>query len=210
MSIGANIKRIRESNELTQEDFGKIAGVSSMAVSQWENGRAVPRMGAVERIAQYFGISKGEVIDEESILHSLPVTSGQRSTVPLLTIGRVHAGNLSDEEEVAEVVDIPASVLCHHPHAFALAVEGDCMDKVVPAGYHVLVDPDVEPHNGSVAVAELEPGRAVMRRWLKGQDTLVLSADSTTRYDDIVVTLDDAPVRVIGTVVWAQTAEEME
>jgi repressor LexA len=209
MNIAENIKRLRTEAGWTQEQLAEKVDVTRPTVTQWETGWSQPRMGAVKRLAKAFGVSVSDIV-ADGILHSLPVTSGQRSTVPLLTIGRVHAGNLSDEEEVAEVVDIPASVLCHHPHAFALAVEGNCMDKVVPAGYHVLVDPDVEPHNGSVAVAELEPGRAVMRRWLKGQDTLVLSADSTTRYDDIVVTLDDAPVRVVGTVVWAQTAEEME
>ena len=64
MSIAENIRRIRTQHDMTQEEFGKVAAVSAMAVSQWENGRAVPRMGAVQRIADYFNISKGEVIDE--------------------------------------------------------------------------------------------------------------------------------------------------
>ena len=55
MTVGDNIRRIRQSKDLTQEEFGKIADVSSMAVSQWENDRAIPRMGAVQRIADHFG-----------------------------------------------------------------------------------------------------------------------------------------------------------
>lgn len=46
MSVGSNIRKLREKHHLTQDEFGKIADVSSMAVSQWENDRAVPRMGA--------------------------------------------------------------------------------------------------------------------------------------------------------------------
>lgn len=65
MGIAENIKRIRATSGLTQEEFGKVAGVSSMAVSQWENGRAVPRMGAVQAIADHFKITKGEIIDDE-------------------------------------------------------------------------------------------------------------------------------------------------
>lgn len=63
-TIAENIKRIRTNKAgMTQEEFGKLAGVSSMAVSQWENGRAVPRMGAVEKIASALNISKSEIID---------------------------------------------------------------------------------------------------------------------------------------------------
>lgn len=208
MSIASNIKRIRDEYDLTQDELGQIAGVSSMAVSQWENGRAVPRMGAVQRIADHFGISKGQVIDETSV-HPLKVTAGRRATVPLRTIGRVHAGDPADEEEVSEEVEVPASVLDAHPNAFALVVEGDCMDRVVPEGAHVLVDPDLEPANGSVAVCELDAGMAVMRRWQRGRSTLLLVADSHEEHDDIVVTLDDSPVRVLGVVVWFQSAGEM-
>ena len=66
MSIGKNIKRIRESHDLTQAEFGKIAGVTDKAVSTWENGSADPRMGAIQRIADYFGIKKSDIIDDDS------------------------------------------------------------------------------------------------------------------------------------------------
>ena len=66
MSIGNNIKFLRESKDLTQVEFGKIAGVSDKAVSTWENGTAEPRMGAIQKIADYFGVSKGWLIDDNS------------------------------------------------------------------------------------------------------------------------------------------------
>lgn len=70
MSIGNKIKYLRESKDMTQVEFGRIAGVSDKAVSTWENGSAEPRMGAVQKIADYFGVSKGWIIDD-SISSSL-------------------------------------------------------------------------------------------------------------------------------------------
>ena len=64
MSIGSNIKAIREAHGLTQEEFGKIAGVTDKAVSTWENGTKTPRMGAIQKIADYFGMQKSEIIDD--------------------------------------------------------------------------------------------------------------------------------------------------
>lgn len=212
MSIGSNIRRLRERNSLTQEEFGKIAGVSSMAVSQWENDRAVPRMGAVQLLADHFNISKGEIIDDEvppTTIGAIPVYSSGEATVPLRSLGRVHAGSLADEEEAEGRVEVPASVLAAHPRAFALVVEGNCMDRVIPEGAHVLVDPDREPQNGSIAVVETEAYQAVMRRWYRGNSTLMLAADSHEEQDDMVLSMDDGPVRVVGTVVWWQAAGEM-
>ncbi|WP_276798686.1 helix-turn-helix transcriptional regulator, partial [Fusobacterium gonidiaformans] len=64
MGIPNNIKRLRDMHGLTQAELGKIAGVSDKAISTWENGTAEPRMGAVQKIADYFDIKKSEIIDE--------------------------------------------------------------------------------------------------------------------------------------------------
>ncbi len=65
MSIGSNIKNIRERFGLTQQQLGEIAGVSDKAVSTWENDANIPRMGAIQKIADYFNIPKSEIIEGE-------------------------------------------------------------------------------------------------------------------------------------------------
>lgn len=67
MSISKNIKDLRESHGLSQSEFGKIAGVSDKAVSTWENGLKTPRMGAVQRLSDYFGIPKSQILDEANL-----------------------------------------------------------------------------------------------------------------------------------------------
>ena len=211
MSIADNIRRIRSASGLNQEEFGKIAGVSSMAVSQWENGRAVPRMGAVQKIADHFHISKGEVIDEESDRHPLPVNAihvrGTSAMVPVRVLGRTHAGDRMDEDGSDYEVEFPEGVVSHHPGCFALRVEGDCMNRRYPEGCVVLVDPRIEPSNGRAVVAEFEDGRSVLRCYYRGQSSLMLTADSFSEYEDIILTGDD-PVRLIGVVVWFQADNE--
>ena len=227
MPISDNIKKLRQIFDVTQDELGEIAGVTGNAVSQWENGRAEPRMGAIERMAACYQISKSHLIEDGGMDQIDPVTrkprkpayipdgaspvySSGEATVPLLTLGRVHAGALTDEEEAEHRVEVPASVCSRHPRAFALVVEGNCMDNVIPEGAHVLVDPDREPQNGSIAVVETEAYQAVMRRWYRGSSTLMLTADSHEEQEDLVFSMEDGPVRVIGTVVWWQAPEEME
>lgn len=64
MSIAKNIRRLRETHGLTQQELGLIAGVSDKAVSTWENGTKTPRLGAVTRMAEHFGIPKSEILDD--------------------------------------------------------------------------------------------------------------------------------------------------
>ncbi|MED5019300.1 helix-turn-helix transcriptional regulator [Paenibacillus chibensis] len=58
------MKKLREKFDLTQQDLADIAGVTNKAVSAWETGQKEPRMGAIEKIAQHFGIKKSNLIED--------------------------------------------------------------------------------------------------------------------------------------------------
>lgn len=211
MSIARNIRAVRTRNNLTQEEFGEIVGVSSMAVSQWETGRAVPRMGAVQKISDYFHISKGSLIDEDSsTLTKLPI-SGSTATLPLRTLGKVHAGVMDDDAVCDdEEIQVPERVVLAYPDAFLLRVEGNCMDRVIPEGSHVVVVPHKVPTNGSIVVIRDDTYEAIMRRYYKGSSALMLSPDSyEEEYQDIIVH-DGQEITLIGVVVWWQASEMMD
>lgn len=226
MPISENIKKMREIFGVTQDELGEIAGVTGNAVSQWENGRAEPRMGAIERMAACFQLSKSHIIEDGGMdmvdpvtkrprgvpnlpANAVPVYSSGEATVPLRVLGKVHAGELAYEEEVDRRIDVPASVLAGHRRSFAVLVEGNCMDKKILPGEHAIVDPDMVPQNGSIVIAEVEGYQAIMRRWYKGNRKLMLSADSHEDYDDLIFGEGDGPVTVLGVVFWHQASEEM-
>ncbi len=64
MGIKENIRILRDKYNLSQKDFAKIAGVTDKAVSSWENGTKEPRMGAIQKIADYFNIQKSNIIED--------------------------------------------------------------------------------------------------------------------------------------------------
>lgn len=211
MSIAKNIRAVRTRNNLTQEEFGEIVEVSSMAVSQWETGRAVPRMGAVQRISDYFHISKGALIDDDSsVLTKFPI-SGSTATLPLRTLGKVHAGGMDDNAVCDdEEIQVPEAVVQMHPSAFVLRVEGDCMNKIIPEGCYVAVDASETPQNGSIVVVENEQYEHIMRKYYRGSSVVLLSPDSFNKaYEDIVI-LGDETLNLVGVVVWWQASEMME
>lgn len=53
MSFAENIKKIRLSAILTQEEFAKEVGVSFATVNRWETGKAKPTIKAMKLIDEY-------------------------------------------------------------------------------------------------------------------------------------------------------------
>lgn len=64
MGVKENIVRLRKLTGVTQEELGRIAGVSRSAVSLWEIGESEPRMGAVQSIADHYRLRKANIIED--------------------------------------------------------------------------------------------------------------------------------------------------
>lgn len=66
MKISEKILRMRNENDMTQVEFGKIAGVTDKAVSTWERGEKEPRMKPLQKICSYFNIDINQFVDSDS------------------------------------------------------------------------------------------------------------------------------------------------
>ena len=62
-----DIKLLREKYKLSQKDLALIAGVTDKAVSTWESGAKEPRMGAIQKIADHFGLKKSNLIEDNGL-----------------------------------------------------------------------------------------------------------------------------------------------
>lgn len=57
MNLGSRIKYLRTRKGMTQEELGKIIGVSKVSVSGYENNTRQPDNQALVKIADYFGVT---------------------------------------------------------------------------------------------------------------------------------------------------------
>lgn len=98
MSIGNNIKQLRLKYGLDQVQLGEIAGVTDKAVSSWENNISVPRMGAIEKMATYFGIKKSDIIEDAEIPTSISHYGGQNNNITDELIKLISNNNIPDDK----------------------------------------------------------------------------------------------------------------
>lgn len=63
MIISANLNKLLSEYQMTQKDLADAIGESTQTVNKWCTGKAVPRMGKVQKIADYFNVAKSKIID---------------------------------------------------------------------------------------------------------------------------------------------------
>lgn len=201
MTIGKRILHLRKVAGLTQADLAARVGVGRSTVAQWERGSSQPRLRLLDRIAETLGVGTDELVgscvDDEDRAEA---RNEARWTVPLVPCDDAPMG-----ESLGSRVEVPAPLLANHPNAIATVMPDDSMSRMFPAGFVVVLDPDVPPTNGSIVVASVD-GRTVVRRWFCGNSTILLVADSHGCYTDVVVPMTDPP-EVIGRVVLAQSRD---
>lgn len=198
MDFAQKLRQMREKSGLTQGDLADKLDVSRPAVSSWESGKIRPRLNKLQQLADLFNTTVADLMGEDAAEAAI---SGASRMVPLL--GFAHMGEPCDEGNLADEVEVPASIADAHPRGFMVHAQGGCMDNRFPHDALLLVDPDMEPVNGQPVLAETADYGAVVRNYTRGRSTVMLTADSHSgEYDDILAGPGDEPVVCKGRVVW--------
>lgn len=214
MGFKENLRSIRKSLGLTQQDVADRLDKTREAVTRWESGATKPTADTLAALADALGVSTSDLMGDASTRASAlppgairPVAAS--ATVPMLELGTIHAGDPIEAIEDATVVQIPEEVGGRHPRGFLLRVKGRCMDAAYPEGCRVLVDPDMAARPGSAVAVRLDGGDVVMRRYYRGSDTLMLVADSVSgEYEDIVFKGEMSEVELLGVICWFQAESD--
>lgn len=64
--FSTNLKRKMEEANKTRRDIVDALGFSYFTVTDWVNGKKMPRMDKVEQLAKYFGCLKSDLIEQKN------------------------------------------------------------------------------------------------------------------------------------------------
>ena len=197
MAIKDNIKNLRTARQLSQDDLAKAIGCTNKAVSTWEKGTREPRMGAIQKMADFFGVPKSVIIedDPQDIYHLTNYVALQKKKIPLL--GKVAAGEpIYADEHIEEYLPVNEDV-----HAdFALRIQGDSMINAgIEDGNIVFVKKQDEVEQGQIAVV-LREDSATVKRFYR-TETMIQLISENPKYPPIIIQESDFQnVRILGRV----------
>ena len=194
-----NLNRYVDKSQKTQREIAHAIDVSPQTFNTWCQGIAIPRMGKVQRLADYFNIGKSDLIDDKPIGSSENTTKGIKINV----LGRVAAGlpieaieNIIDTEEISEE-------LARTGDFFGLQIHGDSMEPKISDGDVVIVRQQDDAESGDIVIATVNGDEATCKRLRKYRDGIELVANNPT-YEPLFFSNEDIinkPVRIVGRVV---------
>ena len=62
MTIGENIKKLRNEKKVTQKQLGKMTGIAEITIRQYEAGKYKPKLENIRKIASALGVYMNELI----------------------------------------------------------------------------------------------------------------------------------------------------
>ncbi len=170
MSIGKNIKTLREENDMTQKELAKIAGVTDKAVSMWEKDERVPRMGPLQKIADKFGIKISDI---------LSVTCGQGvcsvSSVPLVKDLPLSSKDLVEKNAIS-FIPVPTKELLEKEGYVFYNITSERMFPLINKGDFVLIHLKNFIASGKIGIISIDGNPPIPARLLFTGDEVTLES----------------------------------
>lgn len=192
-----NLLKLMDRENVTQEDIAKITGVSQQSVSNWVSAKLMPRMGSVEKIADYFNILKSDLLEEQNI-------SRKKEGIKIPILGRVIAGiPITAVEEVLGYEEISAQ-MAKTGEYFALQIKGDSMSPKMTEGDIVIVRHQDMVDSGQIAIVLVNGDEATVKKVILREGGIELVAFNSFVYEPHFYTakeVQELPVKIIGRVV---------
>ena len=64
--FSSRLQYLLELNRMKQNDLSNVLGVSESTVGKWILKKAMPRMGMIQKMSEYFGVSMKYFLEEDS------------------------------------------------------------------------------------------------------------------------------------------------
>nr|DAP44936.1 MAG TPA: Repressor protein CI [Caudoviricetes sp.] len=193
-----NLKYYMSINDVSQIEVANKIGVSPQTFNTWIQGIALPRMGKVQMLADYFGIRKSDLIEERQ-----NVTKQKSKGVVIPVLGHVAAGiPIEMIEDIIDTEEIPED-MAKHGEFFALKIKGDSMTPSINNSDVVIVRQQEDAENGDIVIATVNGNDAVCKRLKKYSDGLSLISLNPA-YEPLYFNTSEiqgTPVKIIGKVV---------
>lgn len=195
-----NLKYYMDKNNKTQTDIIEDLGINKSTISTWCNGTKMPRMDTIQKLADYFGIKKSNLVEDrmEFPLGAMPYIP--ESTTPIPLIGSVNCGTpLFAEDNIEAFISTPEADIQTGEVYFWLRAKGNSM---INAGIHdgdlLLIRQQNDVDSGDIAVVAVNGDDATLKRVKKQKDAIILQPENPTCETMIFVGKDREKISIRG------------
>lgn len=198
MSIGKQIRHLREKRGLSQEALGKAIGSTKQTIYKYENGLItnIP-MDKLETISNILGTTPAYLMGWTEH-HVLP------DAVRIPVLGTIPAGiPLEAIEDVLDWEEISTDMVHSGHEYFALKIHGNSMQPTYQDGDVIIVQQQDTADTGDDAVVFVNGDDATFKRISRSERGIILKPLNPD-YEPLIFTnrqIVDLPIRILGVAV---------
>lgn len=214
--MAKNISKYMEKAGVDRNKLSTDLGISYTTITDWIKGKTYPRIDKIELLANYFGISKSDLVEDSvsditTIYNQLvpprqekvynfaerQLEEQNRKVVPLFGTTAANPTELSygdiNMEDTIEI-NVPKKAEC------ALVVKGDSMEPEYQNGDIVFYKSQPAVENGEMAIVEIDDDGVTLKKvYYNYDDDKVVLRSLNGKYEDRE--LEPERVRILGKVV---------
>lgn len=196
-----NLKFYLTKKQSSQLDLANYLNVSNTTVNNWVKGYSMPRMDKVDRICQFFMITRADLLENKSQEES-PTRHAKGVRIPVL--GRVAAGiPIEAITDVDDWEEIPES-MAKTGEYFALRITGNSMEPRIMEGDVVIVRKQSCIDSGDVAIVLVNGNDATVKQVTKSENGITLIGWNPSVFSPQVYNNDQIkslPIQILGKVI---------
>lgn len=196
--ISARLNALLSKTPYKKADVVRQTGISESTVYDYFNGKTLPSPESIDKLADFFHVSKEEIDPRFATSPENVVPVDQSHLVKIPLIGHIACGEpiTADQNVEGYITEyFPESV--DPDSIFALKCEGDSMEPYILDGDIAYIRQQPEVEDGEIAAVLVDGDtRATLKRVKRVGDQVILSPDNP-RFSPIVLDKDH-PGKIIG------------
>lgn len=202
--FGANLKKLRESAGLSQEQLGELIGVSKSTIGMYEQGKRMPNTNTILKdIASYFGVTIDYLVGFDQVENNIEDDLSRFGTRPIYRkkipmLGKISCGEpIMCDEAYETFVDAGADINAD----FCVIAQGDSMINArILNGDIVFVRKQEMVENGEIAAVIVNDNEVTLKRFFYYPELnqVVLQPENPSFRPMIYMNEELAHIRVLG------------
>lgn len=195
-----NLKKLLNEHNLTQIEVANAIGVSPQTFNTWTQGTAIPRMGKIQALSDYFNVLKSDLVDEKP-------TTNKKRVIRLPVIGSIAGGvpiEAIEDTTEDEWEEIPSEWLHGSNEYLALRVRGDSMEPRIADGDVAIIRKQSTCKSGEICAVYVNGYNATLKKIIKQQDGSIILQPLNPSHELKIYTPEQQktlPVAILGKLV---------
>lgn len=177
--LAKNLKKYMEQNHIDRYKLCEDLNFKYTTVSEWLHARKYPRIDSIEKIANYFGVSKSDIIEDKPITADEPsninyvIPGGNIYQIPVFESVSAGFGAYASNE-ITDFIPVMLHSRYDAENTIAIKVSGDSMYPKIEDGDIVIVRKMSSVDSGDIAVVLLDREEGLVKKVEYGADWIKL------------------------------------